>query len=46
AAREMNRLPVPALDPVDISNAIVYLVSDDGRYVTGTTQVIDAGGSL
>jgi (+)-trans-carveol dehydrogenase len=46
AALTLNRLPVPALDPVDISNAILYLVSDDGRYVTGTTHVVDAGGSL
>ncbi|MFW0793985.1 mycofactocin-coupled SDR family oxidoreductase [Gordonia sp. CPCC 205515] len=46
AAREMNKLPVPMVEPIDISNAILYLVSDDGRYVTGTTHVIDAGGRL
>lgn len=46
AARTLNKLPVPALDPVDISNAVLYLVSDDGRYVTGTTHVVDAGGQL
>ncbi|AFR50643.1 mycofactocin-coupled SDR family oxidoreductase [Gordonia sp. KTR9] len=46
AAREMNRLPVSMVEPVDISNAILYLVSDDGRYVTGTTHVVDAGGRL
>ncbi len=46
AARTLNRLPVAALEPVDISNAILYLVSDDGRYVTGTTHVVDAGGAL
>ncbi len=46
AARELNRLPVSMMDPVDISNAILYLVSDDGRYVTGTTHVVDAGGRL
>ncbi|MFA5607107.1 MAG: mycofactocin-coupled SDR family oxidoreductase [Leucobacter sp.] len=46
AARTLNRLPIAAADPVDISNAILFLVSDDGRYVTGTTQVVDAGGQL
>jgi len=45
-ARTLNRLPVAALEPVDISNAILYLVSDEGRYVTGTTHVVDAGGAL
>jgi SDR family mycofactocin-dependent oxidoreductase len=46
AASQMNRLPVSMVEPIDISNAIVYLVSDDGRYVTGTTHVVDAGGRL
>ncbi|WP_449282815.1 mycofactocin-coupled SDR family oxidoreductase [Leucobacter sp.] len=38
-----NALPVPMIEPVDISNAILYLVSDDGRYVTGVTLPVDAG---
>jgi SDR family mycofactocin-dependent oxidoreductase len=42
-ARSMTGLPTSAIDPVDMSNAIVYLVSDDGRYVTGTTHVVSAG---
>jgi NAD(P)-dependent dehydrogenase (short-subunit alcohol dehydrogenase family) len=46
AARTLNKLPVAALEPVDISNAILYLVSDAGRYVTGITHVVDAGGQL
>ena len=46
AARTLNKLPVAAIEPVDISNAILYLVSDAGRYVTGTTHVVDAGGQL
>jgi NAD(P)-dependent dehydrogenase (short-subunit alcohol dehydrogenase family) len=36
-------LPVPFLEPVDVSNAVVYLASDDGRYITGTAHVVDAG---
>ncbi|MEB4211125.1 mycofactocin-coupled SDR family oxidoreductase [Mycobacterium sp. 94-17] len=42
-ARSMTGLPTSAIDPVDMSNAIVYLVSDDGRYVTGTSHVVSAG---
>jgi Dehydrogenases with different specificities (related to short-chain alcohol dehydrogenases) len=38
-----NALPVPMIDAVDISNAILYLVSDAGRYVTGVTLPVDAG---
>jgi SDR family mycofactocin-dependent oxidoreductase len=38
-----NLLPVPAVDPVDISNGVLYLVSDLGRYVTGITLPVDAG---
>jgi SDR family mycofactocin-dependent oxidoreductase len=43
ALTAMHALPVPFLDPIDVSNAVVYLASDDGRYITGTAQVIDAG---
>lgn len=38
-----NALPVPLVEPVDVSNAIVYLVSDAGRYITGVTMPVDAG---
>ncbi|WP_396655793.1 mycofactocin-coupled SDR family oxidoreductase [Microbacterium sp.] len=46
AAKTLNALPIAAMEPSDISNAILYLVTDAGRYVTGTTHVVDAGGSL
>jgi (+)-trans-carveol dehydrogenase len=46
AARTLNKLAVAAVEPADISNAILYLVSDAGRYVTGITHVVDAGGQL
>jgi SDR family mycofactocin-dependent oxidoreductase len=38
-----NALPVDMVEPEDISNAIVWLVSDDARYVTGVTLPVDAG---
>jgi (+)-trans-carveol dehydrogenase len=43
---EMNLLPIPWVDAVDISNAIVWLASDAARYVTGITLPIDAGNHL
>jgi SDR family mycofactocin-dependent oxidoreductase len=39
----LNALPIPWVDPVDISNVVLFLASDESRYITGTTQVIDAG---
>jgi SDR family mycofactocin-dependent oxidoreductase len=46
AALSLNKLPIAAVEPTDISNAVLYLVTDAGRYVTGTTLVVDAGGQL
>lgn len=43
ALKAMNALPIPFVEPVDISNAVLYLASDVSRYVTGTTLVVDAG---
>ena len=36
-------LPVPWIEPVDVSNAVVFLASDEARYITGTQIVVDAG---
>lgn len=38
-----NLLPVGVMEPEDVSEAVMYLVSDSGRYVTGTTMAVDAG---
>jgi SDR family mycofactocin-dependent oxidoreductase len=38
-----NALPVALVEPVDITNAIVWLASDDARYVTGVSLPVDAG---
>lgn len=46
AALTLNTLPVPMIESEDISSAVLYLVSDAGRYITGTTHVVDAGGRL
>jgi SDR family mycofactocin-dependent oxidoreductase len=42
----LNLLPVPWLEPVDISNALLWLASDEARYVTGVTLPVDAGASI
>jgi len=39
----LTLLPVPWVQPEDIAGAALYLASDDGRYVTGTTMSVDAG---
>jgi NAD(P)-dependent dehydrogenase (short-subunit alcohol dehydrogenase family) len=39
----MNALPVEEVEPVDISNAILFLSCDEGRYITGTMLPVDAG---
>jgi NAD(P)-dependent dehydrogenase (short-subunit alcohol dehydrogenase family) len=36
-------MPVSLLDPRDISNAIIFLCSEEGRYITGVTLPVDAG---
>ena len=38
-----NSLPVDLLQPEDISNAVLFLASDEARYVTGLTMTVDAG---
>jgi NAD(P)-dependent dehydrogenase (short-subunit alcohol dehydrogenase family) len=43
AARSHNVMPIDWVEPADISKAVLYLASDDARYVTGVTLPIDAG---
>jgi enoyl-[acyl-carrier-protein] reductase (NADH) len=38
-----QKLPIDQLEPKDMSNALVYLMSDLGRYVTGVALAVDAG---
>ena len=43
ACTDMNLLAVPWVEPSDVSNAVVWLASDDARFVTGATLPVDAG---
>jgi (+)-trans-carveol dehydrogenase len=43
AFTSINALPIPWVEPVDISNAVLFLASDEARYITGVTLPVDAG---
>lgn len=45
-AVNMNALPIPWIESVDVSNALLFLVSDDARYITGAALPVDAGVSI
>jgi NAD(P)-dependent dehydrogenase (short-subunit alcohol dehydrogenase family) len=38
-----NAMPAFFVDAIDISNAVLYLLSDEARFVTGTQLKVDAG---
>jgi SDR family mycofactocin-dependent oxidoreductase len=42
----MNTLPVEIVDPRDVSNAVLFLASDEARYVTGLEFTVDAGNTI
>jgi len=42
-SRALNAIPVPWVEPEDVSNAVLWLASDESRYVTGVTIQVDAG---
>ena len=46
AAFAMQALPIPWVETIDISNALLFLASDEARYITGVTLPVDAGGSI
>jgi SDR family mycofactocin-dependent oxidoreductase len=39
----LHVIPVPWVEPEDVSNAVLFLASDEARYITGATLSIDAG---
>ena len=42
-ATMQNLLPIEATEPVDQSNAVLFLASDESRYVTSLELTVDAG---
>jgi len=42
----LNAMKVPWIQPVDVSNAVLFLASDESRYITGVQLPVDAGATL
>jgi SDR family mycofactocin-dependent oxidoreductase len=43
AFQSLNTIPVPWVEPIDISNTMAFLCSDEARYITGETIAVAAG---
>lgn len=46
AFETIQAMPIPYIDPADVSNAVVFLASDESRYITGLQMTVDAGAAL
>ena len=46
ASGDTIALPIPWIESIDISNAVLFLASDESRYVTGLPVTVDAGSML
>jgi len=46
AFTQFQAMPIPYVEPVDISNAVLFFASDESRYVTGQQLRVDAGSLL
>lgn len=46
ASQKTLVLPIPWIEPIDVSNAVLFLASDEARYITGHTLAVDAGQSV
>jgi SDR family mycofactocin-dependent oxidoreductase len=42
----INALPITWVEPADVSEAVLWLASDESRYVTGVALPVDAGALL
>jgi (+)-trans-carveol dehydrogenase len=45
-SQALNALPIPWVEPLDISNAVLFLASDEARYITGVVLPVDAGAAI
>jgi len=46
ASQAMHLLPIPWVESVDISNAVLFLVSSESRYITGVPLPVDGGAQV
>ena len=42
----LNAMRIPWAGSIDISNALLFLASDEARYIAGVTLPVDAGCSI
>jgi SDR family mycofactocin-dependent oxidoreductase len=42
----MQAMPIPFIDPQDVSHLVAFLASDESRYITGLNIRLDAGAML
>jgi (+)-trans-carveol dehydrogenase len=42
-SQAMHLLPIPWVEPRDVSNTVLFLASDEARYITGVALPVDAG---
>jgi SDR family mycofactocin-dependent oxidoreductase len=42
----IQAMPIPYIEPADVSHAVVFLASNESRYVTGLQMTVDAGAAL
>jgi SDR family mycofactocin-dependent oxidoreductase len=42
----LNALEIPWIESVDVANAVLFLLSDEARYITGATLPVDAGAAI
>lgn len=43
ASQSLHAMPLPWVEPLDISNAVLFLASDESRYITGVALPVDLG---
>jgi NAD(P)-dependent dehydrogenase (short-subunit alcohol dehydrogenase family) len=46
AFSQFQAMPIPYVEPIDISNLVLFLASDEARYITGQQIRVDAGSLL
>jgi SDR family mycofactocin-dependent oxidoreductase len=46
AFQSLNALPLPWLEPSDVTDAVVWLASDQAKYITGISLPVDAGNTV
>jgi NAD(P)-dependent dehydrogenase (short-subunit alcohol dehydrogenase family) len=42
----LHTIPIPWVESIDVSNAVLFLASDESRFITGVALPVDAGALL